>query len=358
MKKSILIISYVPNYNRQGYDIADTLRKLGYPVRLYQMDGVTDRAKGVVGVRCVRPTGKFHKLIMVRNLLAFAIKTMFVPKAVVICVGKPMLRLGGFFNLVFGSKLIWYSLEYSQLGTVDRLVYQKCVSGYIDVEENRRDAVFAQYGAKKASLVCYNMPHLHKVPILGGALRRFLKEKYGFNGSEQLVVYAGSYQEYACLRNIVQASMSFPKNKKLVLMAYGIPKALGEQSVNCIVVPPVSGEEFYDWLSDADVALLPYEDDKDFNVINCSPQKLFDCYAVGVPFVASARPIVMKVLAEDSAVGILCNFTMVDDISNQISNIGGRKPLVSERLRSLHERLFNYDLMRPQIINFLKEFNA
>ena len=357
MKKPVLIISYVPNYNRQGYDLADTLRKLGYTVCLYQMDGATDKVKGVVGVRCVKPTGKFHKLIMLRNLLAFAIRTIFVRKSVVICVGKPMLRLGGFYRLIFGSKLIWYSLEYSQLGTVDRMVYKRCVSGYIDVEENRRDAVFAQYGEKKVSLVCYNMPHLHKDPVSGGALRRFLMEKHGFNGSEQLVVYAGSYQKYACLENIVHASMNFPSNRKLILMTYGLPDNLCISSSNCIVVSPVKGEEFYDWLADADCALLPYETDDDFNVLNCSPQKIFDCYCVGVPYVASDRPIIRKVLHEYPRAGAVCNYTKVKDIEEQIDAMIVTKSVVRESMRSLHIEKFNYDQMLPYFKSFMRDLD-
>ena len=358
MKKSILIISYVPNYNRQGYDIADTLRKLGYPVRLYQMDGVTDNAKGVVGIRCVKPIGKFHKLIMLRNLLAFAIRTVFVRKSVVICVGKPMLQLGGFYSFVFGSKLIWYSLEYSQLGTVDRLIYQKCVSGYIDVEENRRNAVFAKYGSKKASLVCYNMPHLHKVSISGGALRRYLKEMYGFNGREQLVVYAGSYQKYACLENIIEASLSFPENRKLVLMTYGLPDTLKSKSNNCIVVPPIAGEEFYDWLADADCALLPYETDNDFNVLNCSPQKIFDCYCVAVPYVASNRPIVQQVLSCYSSAGVTCNFVNVSDIVSKIDLVVNESENVSGAMQKLHREKFNYDLMTDSFKSLVESVYA
>lgn len=355
MKKPVLIISYVPNYNRQGYDLADTLRDLGYPVRLYQMDGITDNQKGIFGIRCVKPTGRFHKLIMIRNLLAFVFKTLFVRKPIVICIGKPMLRLGGFYSLVFGSKLIWYSLEYQQLGMIDRMVYQKCVSGYIDVEENRRDAVFSQYGKKKASLICYNMPHLHKTPASGGALRRFLKEKYGFGGREQLVVYAGSYQKYAKLENIVDASRMFPGDRKLVLMTYGLPDAICGKSSNCIVVPPVKGEEFYNWLADADCALLPYETDSDFNVLNCSPQKIFDCYCVGVPYVASNRPIVNRVLSTDSSAGGVCDFTDTKDINFKIEMVIGRKAVVRDAMRKLHLNKFNYDVLQNEISSLVEK---
>ena len=77
-----------------------------------------------------------------------------------------------------------------------------------------------------------------------------MKEKYNFSGDEQLVIYAGSYQKYACLDNIICASASFPDNVKLILMAYGLPDDLCGMTDNCVVVPPVKGEEFYDWLAE------------------------------------------------------------------------------------------------------------
>lgn len=342
MKKSVLIISYVPNYNRQGYDFAECMRNSGYDVRLFQMDGITDAKTGVIGIKCIKPHGWFHKFHMLRNFVVFFFKTAFAKKDIVVCIGKPMLVLGGIYNKFFGSKLVWYSLEYSKLGCINRYVYQKCVAGYIDVEENRRIAIFAEYGEKQNSLVCYNMPHLHEKPIVGGRLRKYLKDTYGLSGDEQLIVYAGSFQGYACLDNIVRASRRFPTNRKLVLMTYGLPKELMNTASNCIVVPPVNGDDFYEWLADADCALLPYEDDEDFNVQHCSPQKLFDCYVVGVPYVASNRPLLRNVLGRCLEAGVLCDFKSSDEIVHAVNEILLRGNRPRNEMRRLHQTVFNY----------------
>ena len=349
MKKSVLIISYVPNYNRQGYDFAECLRNTGYDVRLFQMDGVTDTEKGIIGIKCIKPHGVFHKFHMVRNLLVFLFKTVSAKKDIVVCIGKPMLMLGGFYNIFFGSKLVWYSLEYSRLSFVDRWVYKKCVTGYIDVEENRRDAIFAEYGKKQNAVVCYNMPHLHKTPIVGGRLRKYLKDVYGLSGEEQLVVYAGSFQKYSCLDNIVGASRGFPPSRKLILMVYGLPDVMKNYSPNCYVVPPVSGDDFYEWLVDADCALLPYECIDDYNVLNCSPQKLFDCYVVGVPYVASDRPIIREVLSAYPLCGRICDFTDVAIISREVNAAVQLKAKVAKEMRQLHRDRMNYDCLSGKL---------
>lgn len=350
MKKSVLIISYVPHYNRQGYDLAECLKDAGYTVRLFQRDGLTDISRGVFGVRCISPQGIFHKFHMIYNLFKFLLKTFFVRKPIIVCVGKPMLALCGFYSYVFGSKLIWYSLEYSELGAIDRFVYKHCVSAYIDVEENRREAIFQKYGRKDISCICHNMPRLHSLPVKGGKLREYLKENYGIEDDIKLVIYAGSYQPYACLENIVEASRNFNDGIKLVMMAYGLPKRNKFLSPNCIVVPPVQGDGFYDWLADVDCALLPYEDKGDFNVLNCSPQKIFDCYLAGVPYVASNRPIIRQVLSSYPPAGLICDFTDVMDIVDKCSKIVRHDRSLRHDLYKLHCDKFNFEIQTNEII--------
>jgi glycosyltransferase involved in cell wall biosynthesis len=198
------------------------------------------------------------------------------------------------------------------------------------------------------------MPNLRTKLIVGGKLRNYLKNECGLRGDEQLIIYAGSYQSYACLDNIVKASQSFDENRKLVLMMYGIPDHLKSLSKNCIVVPPVHGEDFYEWLLDADCALLPYESKDDFNVQNCSPQKIFDCYCVGVPYVASNRPLIKKCLAPYPDAGIVCDFTNIDDIKIKIEALLSNQLNRRITMQALHKERFNYGLLRNEIINLIR----
>ena len=352
-RESILVISYVPPYNRQGYDLASCLQAVGYKVCLLQMDGVSDFAQGTVGVKCYKPHGIFHKLIMALNFMKFAVYSLFRRKQVIVCVGKPMLLLGGIYNLLFGSKLVWYSLEYGKLGRVSKFVYNHCVSGYIDVEENRMRAIFNEYGEKKIALVCHNMPTLHSDAIKGGKLREYLSKAHPDLIDKKIVIYAGSYQGYACLDLIIDASKDFKEDMRLIVMAYGLPQELQNLSSKCIFVPPVRGDEFYDWLADANCALLPYEDACDFNVKNCSPQKLFDCYVVGVPYVASDRPIINKIIAKFPDAGVTCNFADKVEILKKIEAMIKLKPDVHDKMYALHLKELNYDKLAVEIADFV-----
>ena len=101
--------------------------------------------------------------------------------------------------------------------------------------------------------------------------------------------------------------------------------------------------------------MLPYENDSDFNVLNCSPQKLFDCYAVGIPFVASDRPIIRKVLHEYSDAGAVCNFRDISDIVAKTVEVLQRKAYVGEKMRFLHKERFNYDSLSPLIESMMEK---
>ena len=198
------------------------------------------------------------------------------------------------------------------------------------------------------------MPNLRTKSIIGGKLRNYLKKECGLIGDEQVIIYAGSYQSYACLDNIVKVSQSFDENRKLVLMMYDIPDHLKSLSRKCIVVPPVHGEDFYEWLSDADCALLPYESKDDFNVQNCSPQKIFDCYCVGVPYIASNRPLIRKCLAPYPDAGIVCDFTNIDDIKTKIETLLSSQLDRRTTMQTLHKERFNYGVLREKTENLIK----
>lgn len=352
--RKVLIISYVPPYNRQGYDLAESLRNSGFSVRLFQQDGEDNAEKQIKGIKIIRAHGFFHKVHSLHNFLAFFFNTLFFSKQIVICVGRPMLVLGAIYKIVFGAKLIWYSLEFTNLRWLDRFIYRNCVSGYIDVEENRQRAIFNQYGDKSAALVIYNMPH-YMDEVIGGKLRSYLATKYKVQSDEKLIVFAGSYQTYACPETMLAASKMFGQGRRLIMMLFGCPDDFKSDNDQCIIIPPVRGAEFYEWLKDADCALLPYEDECDFNVMNCSPQKIFDCFAVGIPFVVSDRPIARKLYSDLPSCCVFCDFTDPDDIVKKVNVAVDLKSEVSGKMIALHHSKYNYDNMSNSICELIEK---
>lgn len=354
---NILIISNLFGNNRQGYDLAGVLRERGHRVRLVQFTNDHDVKTGNLGVKFTKPHGVFSKFHVLLNLFRIFRASLFCKKDVVVCIGAPILLVGAFYKIFFGAKLVYYSLEYAKYGCVYAKIVKHLVDRYIDVEENRCKKVYEDLKLSVPSMVVYNLPGLAEYTPKSGKLRQYLKEHRGATGDEKILIYAGSYQWYAQIENLVRASERFSDDVILVLMvSWGLPEDL-QKSVSlkhCKIVPPQSGTEFFDWLSDADCALLPYEDEREFNVRNCSPQKLFDCYLVGIPFLGSDRPIIRRVLAEFSGAGILCDFTNLDSICAAVpKTLELKNAECSRRMKDLCREKYNYGCYADQVTRFI-----
>lgn len=349
-KKNILIISHVPGYNRQGYDLAYALRSSGLPTILLQLDGITDRKLGNIGIKWFKWDGWRYKLGGAFTLVLFILHSLFLKKDVVVCISRLSLLIGALCKKLLGCEVVYYALEYSSnwhgwAGWALRHV----VDRYIDVEKNRQALTYQEQGLHAPFAIVPNVPCYHGI-VCGGALRSRLMSEFHIDGRDKIVIYAGSYQRYACLDKIIAAADRFPSHVHLVVMAYGMPSDLRIRRSKCIFLPPVNGLAFYDWLADADCALLPYESIDDLNVQYCSPQKIFDCYLVGVPYAASDRPLIREVLAEDESVGTLCDFNSEEAIIAGVLKVLDRKGDVHDRMRELHRSKFNFEQFVPEII--------
>lgn len=357
---NVLIIADLFGNNRQGYDLAAVLRSRHHNVRLVQFANESDSSVGNFGVKFTKPHGAFSKFHVLLNLFQIFRKSLFCRKDVVVCIGMPLLPIAALYKIVFRTKLVYYSLEYLHYRRPYAAIVRHLVDRYIDVEENRLKRVFQDLQLKIPSMVVYNLPAYKEYDPIPGKLRRYLKEREGATGQERIIIYAGSYQRYACIENIIEASNSFPDDVLLVLMiAWGLPERLKTSLAHCKIVPPQSGNEFFDWLSDADCALLPYEDKQNFNVQNCSPQKLFDCYLLGIPFLASDRPIIRMAKSKFPEAGVICDFLDVNSIRTAALEATLLKTKERmDKMRSLCANEFNYWLHADELNRFVCDWDA
>lgn len=355
--KRVLIIANLFGNNRQGYDLAEVLRNHGCSVRLVQFASNSEPDVGNYGVCYKRPHGLFSKFHVLQNILAIASKSLFRRYDRIVCIGSVLLPLAGLLKFVNKATLIYYSLEYCTYGFVGRYVLRSVVGRYIDVEEHRKERVFEDLNINKPSLVVYNMPPLTDDEYGTGGLRLYLKEKFGLIGNEKIVVYAGSYQSYSCLEKIISASGMFPSGVVLVLMIpRGVPDGIEIKSSNVFIVPAQGGGMFYNWLAESDGALLPYESADDFNVQNCSPQKLFDCYRVGVPYLASRRPLIETIHASLPGAGEFCNFMDIESIVHGVKKLIMQKSeQLSKAMIALYRDKYNYSAHGNKLYNFICE---
>lgn len=353
--KNVLIVCNLFGNNRQGYDLASVLREKGCHVRLVQYADTSDSTIGDLGVRFVQPHGIFSKIHVLSNLLRVFLKSFSARRDIVVCIGRPLLVDAVVLAALAGAELVYYSLEYGHYTWLQSWIMRHCVRRYMDVEETRRVRVYKEVNLSVPWQIIYNLPILSNQVCAAGGLREYLRMNKGLRGTEKIVLYAGSYQVYSCLETIYAASSMFPDDVVLIYMvARGLPESCNQDTNKCKIVPSQSGQTFFDWLSDADCLLLPYESEDDFNVQNCSPQKLFDCYRAGVPYLASNRPLIRKVNERFVGAGMLCDFTNVHSIIEGVTRaIFLKKPETIAAMRKLYREEFNYSRYARRLTAFV-----
>lgn len=352
---NVLIICNLFGNNRQGYDLAQILRESGCRVRLVQYADTSEPEIGNFGVKYTKPRGVFSKFHVLFNLLRIFFRGLTARRDIVVCIGRPLLVDAAILARLSRSKLVYYSLEYVKYTKIQSLVIRYCVNRLIDVEEFRLRRMIDDFHLNIPTMVMYNLPILSNQPCSQGKLRRYLVSEKGLKGTEKLVLYAGSYQSYACLEKIYAASEKFPDDVVLVYMvARGLPNRCNKDTEKCKIVPAQSGQEFFDWVSDADCLLLPYETDDDFNVKYCSPQKLFDCYRVGVPYIASDRPLIRKIHVEYPEAGIFCSFRDIDSIVESVTKGVVLKTVdVTGKMEKMYREKYNYSRHKDRLVDFI-----
>ena len=353
--KNVLIVCNLFGNNRQGYDLAHVLREEGCRVRLVQYADTSEPAIGNFGVRYIKPHGIFSKFHVLSNLLRVFFRGLTARRDIVVCIGRPLLVDAAVLASLSRSVLVYYSLEYCRYTKIQAWVVRHRVDRYIDVEDSRQKRIYADLGLVVPYLVMYNLPIYSDESCTAGGLREYLRSNKGLSGNEKIVLYAGSYQGYACLETIHAASEKFPENVILVYMvARGLPTSCNSETDKCKIVPAQSGRMFFDWLSDADCSLLPYESKDDFNVQNCSPQKLFDCYRVGVPYLASNRPLIRKVNDEYPDAGVFCDFTSIESILEGVKKaVLLKTPETVRNMRRLYLEKYNYTRHAERLASFI-----
>ncbi len=120
------------------------------------------------------------------------------------------------------------------------------------------------------------------------------------------------------------------------------------------MVPPVPHSELSAWIKDADIGLLPYEND-DPNVAFCAPQKLFDYLACGVPFIGSGRPLIIDVAKRFNA-GVVLNMLSHEEVAMSVNTLlddtVALKKL-SKNARHAYETEYNYDRLIAPFLDYV-----
>jgi hypothetical protein len=182
----------------------------------------------------------------------------------------------------------------------ERFMLRHMVDAVLTQNDCRAGVLETERGSRVKPAIVHNYKPIHSERREGGKLRAKHKLKPG----TRIVLHEGVIVDGRWLEFLAQSVLHLPDDVVLVLMgqeklkwrqvhAAEIKDALATGRL--ILAGPVPHDELPDYVADADVGVIIYDDTVRNNVF-CEPGKLSDYIAVGVPVVAPAYPTIGPVM--------------------------------------------------------------
>ena len=181
-------------------------------------------------------------------------------------------------------------------------------------------------------------------------------------------LFMGNFSEGRGIESLCRLWSAVPNSCHLFLVgpesAYkqeiiNIVKALGLFEKTIFFPPPCAEHELIDMATNYDIGLIPYES-INLNHAYCSPNKMGQYMAAGIPILANKTQYVQTVL-EESQAGWLCDFNKADDFYSIISLIINNPDILIEtghRARQFHETNFNWQKLSDKFYDSLDQLSS
>lgn len=206
-----------------------------------------------------------------------------------------------------GMRLVYFSFElYGEqiakpsrfLLWFERFMLRHLVDAVLTQNERRAEVLEKERGSRVRPLLVHNYKPIHWEHRPGGKLRALV------GPGKRIVLYEGMIVDGRWLEFVAQSVTHLPDDVVLVMMgqeklkwrqvhAEEIRDALATGRL--ILSGPVPHDDLPDYVADADVGVIIYDDSVRNNVF-CEPGKLSDYIAVGVPVVAPNFPTIGPVV--------------------------------------------------------------
>lgn len=212
----------------------------------------------------------------------------------------------------------------------------------------------------RETVVVRNCPPRWEPPTTGESP---LRRQIGLDPGVPVILYHGAFAAQRGIDELLDALLLPPLGAAhLVLLGYGARwsqlRSLateGRFEGRLHVCPAVPPEELLAWVAGADVAAIPLQRST-LNHYLCTPNKLFESLAAGVPVVVSDFPVMRGIVYGDPAarLGAVCDPGSPRSIALALAGILGLDPAdaaaLRERcLRAAHER-WNWETEGAKLI--------
>lgn len=272
-------------------------------------------SKGQKLVRAaVRPAARrIYGRIRTAHILA---RASAEPGDVVHCHDLQALPIGAALKRKLGLRLIWDAHEiYEEVAQGDAKhakmcratlrKYQKEVDRFITINESIADFYAENYPKLPPATIVKNATHYNPGVRDDGRLHAAA----GLPRMQKIALYQGGFAEKRGLRALVRSAAFLNPEWTLVMMGWGKLedelKALARQieertnrSVPAVTfLPAAKQSELVYWTAGATVGLIPYEN-VGLNHLYCTPNKLWEYPAAGVPILCSPLVEMIKMVRQ------------------------------------------------------------
>lgn len=224
------------------------------------------------------------------------------------------------YKRVLGIPVIWDAHEiYEALASLDPV--RASVNAAIVSEGSRYVDGFITVNQSIADLYKKLHPALPNPTVVPNAVERTEKVKYdgrlhreaGLLRNQRILLFQGAFSPHRGIPALLEASRLLDEHWSIVFMGWGklaeeIKSSLREDSsrppgrARVAMVPGAPHAELLNWTAGASLGAIPYEN-TGLNHLYCSPNKLWEYPAAGVPILATSMPE-MKARIENYDIGV------------------------------------------------------
>ena len=236
------------------------------------------------------------------------------PYDILHCHELVALEAGAAIKRKYGGKLIWDTHEiYEDMAEPDpglAAVAAKTirdaaldVDGVITVNDSIVEYYRDTHPDLPEATVVMNATPRTAIPVDDGRLRA----ASGFGPDTRILLFQGGLTIHRGLQALVRSAASYPQGWGLAVLGNGVLKGelraiadqvnadAGEERVRFL--PAVPNAELAAWTAGADLGVIPYENVA-LNHWYCSPNKLWEYPAAGVPFIAPRHHFIDRLVGE------------------------------------------------------------
>lgn len=215
------------------------------------------------------------------------------------------------------------------------------VNAVITINESAAKHLHNVYKCQKP-VVIMNKERTFERVVYSDFEKNKLREALNIPMDKKILIYQGGIVEKRNIDSLVLSMNAVSENIILMLIGKGDYRKQLEKIVECkklsqkvFFIDEVPQKELLKYTSIADVGLIPYMGDC-LNNYYCTPNKLFEFIAAGVPIIANNLPEIEKVVLGEN-IGCCIDFSDINNVAEMINQLVGNDEILYVYKENLHK---------------------